>query len=86
MCLLVRRRLGFCVGLCQQLGGVEAAAPKPLPERAETTVVARMQEVCTIIDVFVFKVQLALKAIVFEDSDSMPHAPPTPTPAKFPED
>ena len=84
MCLLVRRRLGFCVGLCQQLGGVEAAAPKPLPERAETTVVARMQEVCTIIDVFVFKVQLALKAIVFEDSDSMPHHHPPPS--KFPED
>lgn len=58
---------------------MKAAAPEPLPECTETTVVARMQEICTIIDVFVFKMQLALKAIVFEDSDSTPH-PPTHVP------
>lgn len=62
--------MGFCTGFCQQLHGSEAT-PKALalPKHAETTGPAGMQGICR---VFVFKMQLALAVVVFEDSDSRP--------------
>lgn len=66
---LAQGRMGFCTGSCQQLHGSEATTkPLALPKRAETTGPAAVQGVGRA----VFKMRLALAAVVFEDSASRP--------------